>query len=146
MAEFKSNCIFLLFHLVPVFLILKYFRDILKDFFRLLFNCVWHLRKRMNQNKSVLQEVLRLQSGGKAIKAAYVGSPEKCQRNKGTEQEKAASGDSLIAAKQLCTGCQSPACSQDGQTTLPTRSSRLRSLLLLRLTCWEGVCKSVPHR
>lgn len=70
----------------------------------------------MNQNKSVLQEVLRLQGGSKAIKAVCVGSPGKRQRNKGAEQGKAASGDSFIAAKQLCTGCQSPACIQGGQT------------------------------
>lgn len=42
----------------------------------------------MNQNKTVPQQVLRLQGVSKAIKFACVGSPEKGQRNKGAEQGK----------------------------------------------------------
>lgn len=72
---------------------------------------------------------------------AALKDPRSAREIRGQSREEQCLG---TVSQQLCTGHQSPACSQGGhQTTPPARSSRLRALLLFRLTHWEGVCKTV---
>lgn len=112
LAEFKSNCIFLLFYLVSVFLILKSL--ILKLWFKLGW-CSW---KRMNQSKTVPLWVLGLQRGSEASKTACVGSPgglgalDVPKKWSDIVRKQHLGTVSCQAAKQLCAGCQIPAFSQ----------------------------------